>query len=64
MLMRMGATKIQAHEEVIQYKREMAVYHEQQGNVELAKQLLVEIGEWNEEHENRMPKPIYTGEEK
>jgi len=60
-LQEMGATRIQACETVIQYKREMAHYHEHEGNYAVAEQLLKELGEWEE---GRFPKKIILpGEE-
>ena len=60
-LKQMGASHLTACNTVIQYKREMAHYHEHTGNYPLAEQLLRELGEWEE---GRLPKKIILpGEE-
>lgn len=42
-----GITELQAIEHVIRQKRELAFIHNGRGNVELAQQILSEIGEGN-----------------
>jgi len=42
----MGMTLIEATDSVILYKRNLALHHEQTGNLELAEHLLRELGEW------------------
>lgn len=46
-----GCTEAHALDEIIMYKREMAFMHGQQGKPELARQLLIEIDEWDEDRE-------------
>lgn len=46
-----GCTEQEALEEIIKYKREMAFSYEHQGVHELARQLLKEIDEWDDERE-------------
>ncbi len=46
-----GASYIEACERVIMQKRELAYVHQQRGNYELAKTILKELGEWNDERE-------------
>jgi hypothetical protein len=41
----MGMSLIDATDHVIQYKRNLALYHEQKGNIDLAEHLLKELGE-------------------
>ena len=57
MMRQFGCTEQQALEEIISYKREQAFGYEQQGNFALARQLLQEIDEWDdnreEEYKNR-----------
>ena len=44
----MGGNYFDCVEYVIQYKREMAIHHKSQGNHQLFKQLLQELGEWSD----------------
>ncbi len=46
-----GATYLEACERVIMQKRELAYVHQQRGNYELAKTILKELGEWNDERQ-------------
>ena len=46
-----GVSEQQALHEIIIYKREQAFGYEQQGNYELARHLLQEIDEWDDERE-------------
>jgi len=46
-----GVTYLEACERVILQKRELAYVHQQRGNYELAKTILKELGEWNDERE-------------
>jgi len=44
-------TRLEACDQVIMQKRELAYQHQMRGNVELAKSLLLELGEWNDDRE-------------
>jgi len=44
-------TYLEACEHVIVQKRELAFIHQTRGNYELAKTILKELGEWNDERE-------------
>lgn len=51
MMQKFGCTEQEALDEIIKYKREMAFDHEQQGNIELSRHLLMEIDEWDDTRE-------------
>ncbi len=57
-----GCTEQEALAEIIEYKREQAFGFEQQGKFELARHLLQEIDEWDDEREqeykNRASKDV------
>lgn len=44
----MGMTLIEATDNMVLYKRNLAFYHESKGNFLLAEHLLKELGEWDE----------------
>lgn len=46
-----GITYLEACTQVIMQKRELAFMHQSRGNLELAKTILNELGEWNSELE-------------
>lgn len=46
-----GVTYLEACERVIMQKRELAYVHQQRGNYELAKTILTELGEWNDQRQ-------------
>lgn len=46
-----ACTEQEALDEIIEYKREQAFGFQQQGNIALARQLLQEIDEWDDESE-------------
>ena len=50
----MGYTKIYAADCMVLYKRNLALYHEEKGNIVLAEQLLKELGEWDESRRESM----------
>ena len=50
----MGMSLLEATEHIVQYKRNLALYYEQKGNVELAEHLLKELGEWDESRRDTM----------
>ncbi len=50
----MGFSKMKATDCVVQYKRNLALYHEQKGNIALAEHLLKELGEWDESRRESM----------
>ena len=54
----MGMTLIEATDNMVHYKRNLALYHEQKGNVELAEHILRELGEWDESRRT-MQQSIY-----
>lgn len=43
-----GITHLEACEQVIMQKRELAFMHQRRGNLPLAETLLKELGEWND----------------
>jgi len=47
-----GISEQQALDEVIEYKRDQAILHGRNGHLALAKQLLKEIGQWNDDWED------------
>jgi len=49
-------TYLEAANQVIIQKRGLAFQHQQRGNLELAKTLLVELGEWNDIFEEELKK--------
>jgi hypothetical protein len=49
-------TRLEACDQVIMQKRELAYQHQMRGNLELAKSLLLELGEWNDEREEDFQK--------
>jgi len=49
----MGLSAIEAADNVVRYKRNLALYYEQKGNFELAKHLLIELGEWDDSREQK-----------
>ena len=51
MMRQFGCTEQEALDEIITYKREMAFDHEQKGNLELTRHLLMEIDEWDDTRE-------------
>ena len=50
----MGMTLIEATDNVILYKRNLALHYEQTGNLDLAEHLLKELGEWDESRRDEM----------
>ncbi len=44
-----GITYLEAAEQVIMQKRELAFMHQRRGNLELAETILKELDEWNDE---------------
>lgn len=40
-----------AFNEIVKYKRELALHHQHRGNFELAKHLLIELDEWDDSRE-------------
>lgn len=46
-----GCTEQEALEEIVTYKREQAFTFEQQGMYDLARQILMEIDEWDDSRE-------------
>lgn len=49
-------TRLEACDQVIMQKRELAYQHQMRGNIELAKSLLLELGEWNDDREEEFQK--------
>jgi hypothetical protein len=53
-----GVTEHQALEEIIAYKREQAFGYEKMGNFELARHLLMEIDEWDDQREQEYKQKV------
>jgi len=49
-------TYLEAANQVIMQKRELAFTHQSRGNLELAKTILLELDEWNDEQEENFSK--------
>lgn len=62
MMKMFGCTEQEALKEIIEYKREQAFGYEQQGNVELARQLLQEIDEWDDTREEEYKQRVASAE--
>lgn len=59
-----GITYLEACEQVIMQKRELAFMHHQRGDFELAKTILKELDEWNDELEEIFQQEITYGSKK
>jgi len=57
-------TYLEACEQVIMQKRELAFMHHQRGDFELAKTLLKELDEWNDELEEIFQQELTYGSKK
>ena len=59
-----GITHLEACEQVIMQKRQLAFMYQQRGNFELAKTLFKELGEWNDELEEEFEQQKTYGSKK
>jgi len=59
-----GITMLEACDQVIMQKRELAYQHQMRGNLELAKVLLEQLGEWNDQREEEFKKLPTANKEK
>lgn len=59
-----GITHLEACEQVIMQKRQLAFMHHQRGAFELAKTILKELDEWNDELEEEFQQQKTYGSEK
>ena len=59
-----GITHLEACEQVIMQKRELAFKHHQRGDFKLTKTLLLELGEWNDELQEEFDNNVTYGSEK
>jgi len=53
-----GVTYIEACDQVIMQKRELAYLHERRGNYELSATILKELGEWNDDKEAELQRML------
>ncbi len=51
-----GITYLEAADQVVMQKRDLAFQHQTRGNLELAKSILCELGEWNDERQEEFDK--------
>jgi len=57
-------TYLEAANQVIMQKRELAFMHQGRGNLELAKTILLELDEWNDEQEENFSKQMIQAKPK
>jgi len=51
-----GITRLEACNQIIIQKRDLAYQYKMRGNIELSKNIMLELGEWNDEHEEEFKK--------